>query len=1805
MTATYQQRQSSFQVSLWLRAASPSTTYRACHRSSRRRRVAVWTPPPPRPVVEMELAGAGVDAGTMSDAARHEARAGCVFLLLPCGGVYTVEVNECDRVSDVVSRVNERHGPLVPSAATLHHQGRQLPPSTRLSTHGGLHEANLHVQYPLRGGSSPGHKGDDKNVKLPSSMQDWNEDHVRHWLVHEVKLKEQHANKLHEEELTGPSLVKLQREQLKEFGLKSLQISLLVDSRDEYLKSQPKSSSTHSHVATTPAHGDEALEKTQSHREKKGAQLSPGSAQAEFSNSEEKPPKKNKKRNQKGTKQQQEKCVDQKQAEPGDVVDGDDTNIAQQVHEEASQPPAEVGIQEHSAVDDSSQQTTSKSQVNICSPCPFDHHYTSHRYIRGSVLPSETGITNYIDPVHEFKLFACEGDVDEESKMKKFCNEVFRFSAGCMNRRTNGTIHFGVGDTKSEYRHGEVTGVHVEDQSKFVDTIDNNISKYFQKDRIEDAKECIRPPRFVEVISPEHTSLGAYVIEVDVISKSTICKDNVYEIKQMKYVNGKWQADKENHVYKRDGASSKDILATQNSEHWKEEYRRVCEDVKKWNEQRKLAETSYKIDRRTDDEGKKLTTLITGGKGTLDDSYYKKYILVVNKADQSQLPHLDFVKEINWFAVLDFDPESAISGLCSLVRAERSPNLHFPRQFVERENYDIEIIAKNLNLHKQTSWIFCNGRANIDDEKPMGSKEFQKKRSDNHSKLVSLLCNNDLMPSGRFLVVFLLLMNTDDPIDPMMETFFYFYQKLNGLSDMMLITERLESYESWATLAHTRVDEDELAYRSIRSMSLDHLNSTICKIKSATKSRKRFLRTSVGGSCSLTAVQEERMSSLTIVCENECEDTGIEADDTAFDELRRSIEENYYKGGKVCPWNFYFSEKRGKPFIKREPFNNLKENIEDALKSNRCLESVNLFHHPGCGGTTLAWHVLWELRKKFRCAVIKSNSDDQKEISVHVKELLKYAENDAKVYTPVLLLADDIDDTEILKKLQHSIISELSDVVFDRPLVVMVNCMRSQALEESQKNHLMTSVILEQKLSSTEQHLFEEKLKEIKNEYEKCNNFLSFMIIKENFDSNYIKNTVKNMLKGLDYSSNRPNAKLISYVALLNNYVKNTSIPVSRCEAILGISQVKSTFWRKETLEDGLSQHAKLLLIKCHMDEVNGTYESVRMIHPLVAKQVLEEFESTNRPSRFSIAKELLAEDIIFNNGMGREHLVKNVRNMFVIRHRKEQGDETDSLFAPLIEDIIKHKDSTLSHQSKLESGMQNAKELLLCATDRFSKDAILAQALARYCYLKDNNFDEAKKWAEHAKKLVKNSSYITDTIGQIYKHELKQKFDVSAIEKKGFLPPSDLNKALQLAKSASDFFREAQELVKTEDDAFNTAGFFGDIEVATHMLQLFELTKVFHKTGEIHKRTLVAYLNGRMDLSRLPTDDEEEKATVEVLQNNELYLRELKSRMKYSLEVLEAYFWLFKPRYAESQIQDKHRYTVEKFYNQYAKIFCSEKSEKLDAKQFPKISATNEIELKHGDRFPGLIRYLAERNAEKSLEVIISSYKSLLHDSKNINNIKGKQNCIFANVILNCVNNKSKTVSPYSELVTMLNNILREIGTQHRFPEPYFLALLLLWLNEESKRTDVNQLAEYIEAMKRSFRAKYVYMSRRQQLTTNFFLGKGKGLDRIVSRTKIDKTADMQRTGKSLRLLWLSGDIFKEKKVQQILLRLRGSTTDEGDIYLDHRFSSGDDKNKAIKIPVHPVNLGPLRTGKSIESVTFFVGFTMEGPIAYDIQPV
>ena len=69
---------------------------------------------------------------------------------------------------------------------------------------------------------------------------------------------------------------------------------------------------------------------------------------------------------------------------------------------------------------------------------------------------------------------------------------------------------------------------------------------------------------------------------------------------------------------------------------------------------------------------------------------------------------------------------------------------------------------------------------------------------------------------------------------------------------------------------------------------------------------------------------------------------------------------------------------------------------------------LNLFHHPGCGGTTLAMHVMWDLCRQFRCAVLKDQTLPPPEVAIQVRQLMML-ENEKP--SPVLLLVDDSKDT--------------------------------------------------------------------------------------------------------------------------------------------------------------------------------------------------------------------------------------------------------------------------------------------------------------------------------------------------------------------------------------------------------------------------------------------------------------------------------------------------------------------------------------------------------------------------------------------------------------------------------------------------------------------------------------------------------------------------------------------------------------------------------------------------------------------------
>lgn len=68
------------------------------------------------------------------------------------------------------------------------------------------------------------------------------------------------------------------------------------------------------------------------------------------------------------------------------------------------------------------------------------------------------------------------------------------------------------------------------------------------------------------------------------------------------------------------------------------------------------------------------------------------------------------------------------------------------------------------------------------------------------------------------------------------------------------------------------------------------------------------------------------------------------------------------------------------------------------------------------------------------------------------------------------------------------------------------------------------------------------------------------------------------------------------------------------------------------------------------------------------------------------------------------------------------------------------------------------------------------------------------------------------------------------------------------------------------------------------------------------------------------------------------------------------------------------------------------------------------------------------------------------------------------------------------------------------------------------------------------------------------------------------------------------------KKKVKDLLCRLTGQA--EGKL-----ISMEYGTEKKVKIPVIPVYSGPLRSGGNIERVSFYLGFSMEGLQAYEIE--
>ncbi|CAJ1074961.1 sterile alpha motif domain-containing protein 9-like [Xyrichtys novacula] len=1418
-------------------------------------------------------------------------------------------------------------------------------------------------------------------------------------------------------------------------------------------------------------------------------------------------------------------------------------------------------VHAHEREEDGSQERQSVTSREDCRPRPFDQEGVDFIYVKHRVLQPESGAFNLISPCHEFKSLATAATLDRTRLQAKFAKEVLKFAVGCMNMRTNGTIHFGVMDSREDagYVHGEIIGIPVKERDIFVDALDY-IEKCVSSDK-EHVRQCVRPPRFIEVMDRNSTE-KRFVVEVDVVPSISIVKGKVYAVRlpNFKESTNKVEFEKAT-ILRRVGSKTEPV----NEKDLSDFYQRVGDrDALREEEEKKKA---FSAPEMCQDLGRKLTMLMTSGKKFIEKD--KWFILVTNKFQPSDLCNINWLLNLNIFCVFDFDPDSKISGLCREYLQHHAANMHSLQSYRMSGDMSIKDVTNQLHLFEQTSWIFCNGQTDFKgNETWCDEMTWIKTKVTLLRECVSLICKQ-ILPKGTFQVIFLLT----SPVEkPLLHTFNEFFTDMEGHEDIICICESQANFQKWQSFAEGSCGTEAVNNSSVVGMKMSHINSTLLQVQPFKACIRKHLPVFLKGTCLLETCKEEQMYSLEILTVNHCDETNTDF----IDEEKVNIEQQFYRGGKVNWLNFWLAEhKYVGEVIKRDAYHAVYKLLHDTLKWNADetpVNSINIFHHPGSGGSTVARQVLWNNRKDMRCAVVKP-SYSASIVAQHAVELREYEEKDPEKCLTVLLLIED-SDKEYLDNLRNEleVAVNTKKIQYGTACFILLSCRRSYDPEKKCKESPLQNVSVTHKLSDRERRMFSGKRKALEKWYEP-EFILTFVLMSEGFNEIYVQQFVEHLLQGIDHQS--VVTRLILYVALLNTYVQNSFISQSHCEALLALTIHFERFPQHE-FEKSLSPQAKLVFL--HLRDEKTHIKSIRIIHPLVAKEILQQLLRGQTQS--SLATQLLFENVLFEHRFGRGEYLFFLRALFIRRSRISKGDLYDSFFSPLIEHV-REKESS-----------DKAIELLKEAFQRFHKDPFFAQQLARLHYTYEK-FEEAKSWAETAAQQQPNNSYILDTKGQVYRKWFQAKckaMDNDNVRK----TPQNTADALGTALKALECFQESEKAAEADMENVNHSGFFAEVEVGCSLLKLISSMSVFaHGTtghSECMKYLLTDYI------------PEEVKDAWEPFHGR---LKKLHKTMQDALEWISEDLSYFQtdigtdeeetPESPEEKISHPLTWLAKKS-SEYGKYFCEAYSFALQGQSIPDNLTPFQkrmiiYRLGGGNVTSILSKLTDQKDAVTLLEKILSLYpRNPLQAKFGQRDIV---NYIMAHISLNCLSPGNQTLVP----LTTLQALCRQFPSDKRkcLPSALFLQTLLFWpedhdtSNERENKYEMVQSA--VEHLEKGYWTKMKDIpQRKRRLYTHFFLGSGNGLDKFVHKKKFENVTEIFSVSEK-RMKWFRGEAWKRPEIAMMLKRVSGWTED-GVVYLD-----GPKKKKFNILPLHVPSVP-----HSNENITFYLGFTFRGPVACNI---
>ncbi|XP_051745010.1 sterile alpha motif domain-containing protein 9 [Ctenopharyngodon idella] len=451
--------------------------------------------------------------------------------------------------------------------------------------------------------------------------------------------------------------------------------------------------------------------------------------------------------------------------------------------------------------------------------------------------------------------------------------------------------------------------------------------------------------------------------------------------------------------------------------------------------------------------------------------------------------------------------------------------------------------------------------------------------------------------------------------------------------------------------------------------------------------------------------------------------------------------------------------------------------------------------------------------------------------------------------------------------------------------------------------------------------------------------------------------------------------------------------------------------------------------------------------------------------------------------------------------------------------------------------------------------------------------------WATKAKDHSSDSSYICDTVSQVLVRRLKH---VVHKDKDNLIKPESLDRYLTLAESAAEACKETQQTANKEAvsrlqrlkdyNTYNTAGHLGELQTAATVIQILQKTPLFNCLGQV--------LLGKITIEELSRKNSELMQYYHVLQKHNKCILQLKHTMKSHFDFLDNFFVNLVPFFAEKDKQKElTKPKVSRYFQQYTDLFCkinwSELVNSEHMNRMVKIEQTRQcLEKNKGDSYSGLLEYLYEEDSASTLEEIIQQYDFILKSKEA--RLMDIVNFIYANVILANINPASQYIMPYQDLRELLLRIIdRPIPFSEILPLHY-ITVLLLW--HENCALPTSQ-------MKTSYSTKLKPVSNGKRAAVHFYLGKDKGYGGLISHRDINSCLG---SGQNISTQWNDEKIWKQVRDREKLCRFSGEICDG---YIN-----------VTDVKVYPMFKSQLRKEYGTK-VSFFIGFSVNGPVALDID--